>query len=206
MRLPADRPAAAPPATTTWVARDAVFPGIVNGLAAVAYAAASSFVPLWAREVGLQNSGLFFIVFAGTIVLVRPLAGRVSDRGDRRITVLPGLFLCGLAMVVLAAFASVGGILAAGAVFGVAWGLLIPGITAFALDRSPGGRRGASMGTFTAFVDLGIGGGAYLIGALVDGFGYRNAFALVSIPGFVACVAFAIGARPSRPAEAVIGD
>lgn len=194
-----DRPEHPPATGGPLVSREAIFPGVVNGLAGMAYAACSSFVPLWALSLGRRDSSLFFIVFAGTIVLVRPMTGRMSDRRGRRLTIVPGLFLCGAAMLELAVFASWGGIVAAGFTFGLAWGLLIPGLTAFTLDRAPEGRRGSAMGTFTAFVDLGIGGGAWVIGAVVDGLGYRSTFALVSVPAFLGCALFIWGTRPRAP-------
>ena len=201
-RIHDDRPAEPPASPPPLISREALFPGVVNGLAATAYAAASSFVPLWALRVGMMNSGLFFLIFAGCIVAVRPFTGRMSDRRGRRFTVIPGLFLCGAAMLVLPLAPSRAGILAAGATFGLAWGLLIPGITAFALDRAPEAERGSAMGTFTAFVDLGIGGGAWLIGALVQAFGYRTSFVLISLLPFSAFVLFTVRTRAVAPAPA----
>ena len=204
-RIHDDRPSVARLPEGPLLAREALFPGVVNGLAAVAYAVASSFVPLWALHVGLRNSGVFFLVFAGTIVAVRPVAGRLSDTRGRRVTCIPGLFLCGVSMLVLAAIPSVFGILMAGGILGLAWGALVPGLTAFTLDRVPETRRGSTMGTFTAFVDLGIGGGAWIIGALVDAFDFRPTFVLASLPCFAGAILFTWLTRPATaPTGAVV--
>jgi predicted MFS family arabinose efflux permease len=63
---------------------------------------------------------------------------------------------------------------------GTAFSLLYPSLSLVVVTRVPEARRGAALGTFTGFFDLGVGLGAPLAGAAAALGGYSAAFWLAS--------------------------
>jgi predicted MFS family arabinose efflux permease len=66
---------------------------------------------------------------------------------------------------------------------GAAFSLLYPSLSLIVVDRVPENRRGAALGTFTAFFDAGVGLGAPLAGVAAAISDYEGAFL------FAACAA-----------------
>jgi predicted MFS family arabinose efflux permease len=63
---------------------------------------------------------------------------------------------------------------------GTAFSLLYPSLSLVVVNQVPEGRRGAALGTFTGFFDLGVGLGAPLAGIAAALGGYPAAFWLGS--------------------------
>ncbi|HEU4945466.1 MAG TPA: MFS transporter, partial [Solirubrobacterales bacterium] len=89
-----------------------------------------------------------------------------------------------------------------------AFSLLYPSLSLIVVGRVPETRRGAALGTFTAFFDAGIGFGAPLAGLMAALISYEGAFlfsaaiALVSM----ATIAFAISSRGRTALSGALGD
>ncbi|HEV8116319.1 MAG TPA: MFS transporter [Acidimicrobiales bacterium] len=180
----------------------AVGPGLVLMTTGMGYASITGFSSLYGRSVGLEDAGLLYAAFALTIIGVRLVAGRLADTIGRVATALPGLVLAAAGLGVLAllqrpAFAFIGV-----AAFGAGFALIFPALMAFTVDRVEDHERGEALGSFTAFMDLGSGGGAYLIGAIADRAGFGWAYgtpALLCLAGAVllAVIAQTVGAERS---------
>jgi len=52
-------------------------------------------------ETGYRNPGIFFTVFAVTLILVRAFAGKLSDKKGRKFVILPGMILIACGLLVL---------------------------------------------------------------------------------------------------------
>jgi MFS family permease len=80
---------------------------------------------------------------------------------------------------------------------GVAFSLLYPSLSLIVIERVPETRRGAALGTFTAFFDAGVGLGAPIAGLIAALASYESAF-LASAAIALACsatIALAVSAR-----------
>jgi predicted MFS family arabinose efflux permease len=84
---------------------------------------------------------------------------------------------------------------------GGAFALLLPSLALIALEDVPIERRGATMGTLTAFFDLGVGVGAPLAGAVAASWSYGGAFWVAAVFA-LGLTAISIGAARKRPAPA----
>ena len=62
------------------------------------------------------------------------------------------------------------------AAFGAGFALVFPALMAFTVERVDDHERGEVLGSFTAFMDIGQGGGAYLIGFIADWSGFGAAY------------------------------
>jgi len=167
------------------IAREAVRPGSALALGSLGYATVASFVVLHLDQRGLGHGAVVFGVFATMVVLTRLAAGDLPDRiGPARVAI-------GAALVEAAGLATLGvahslAVAVAGAMaMGAAFSLLYPALLLIVVDRVAETRRGAALGTFTAFFDAGIGFGAPLAGIAAALSSYEGAFL------FASCVALA---------------
>jgi MFS family permease len=179
------------------IAREAIRPGTALALASLGYATVASFVVLHLDARGVGHGATVFGAFATMVVLTRLIGGDLPDRvGPARVaTAAAAVEAIGLTTMALAqSFAvAVAGALAMGAAFS----LLYPSLSLIVVSRVPETRRGAALGTFTAFFDAGIGFGAPLAGVAAALAGYEGAFLLSAAIALVAMttIALAISTR-----------
>jgi predicted MFS family arabinose efflux permease len=72
------------------------------------------------------------------------------------------------------------GLFAGVSIFAVGSALAFPALMMLALRGTPPSQRGAIIGTFTAFVDLGFGIGPATLGVVSEAFGYLGLFLTAS--------------------------
>jgi MFS family permease len=135
------------------------------------YGATVSFTTLYAEELGLASAGWFFSLYSVGQSLARPVAGRAFDRRGPAPVTAVSLALLGLAYLMLGGWKTELAFLGAAGVLGVGMGALIPALHAMAVNVVPPERRGAANATLFSAIDLGIGVGSYVLGALADAVG-----------------------------------
>ena len=79
---------------------------------------------------------------------------------------------------------------------GAAFSLLYPSLSLIVVSRVSDTRRGAALGTFTAFFDAGVGLGAPLAGAMAALTSYEGAFFLSAAIALVSAATIALAVRP----------
>ena len=158
------------------VPRPALRPGLALGLASTGYAAMASFVVLHLDASGVGGGAAVFTTFTAAVVAARLLGGRLPDRlGPRPCAIAAGACASlGLLLIAIAgsSLAALGGAL----MLGTGFSLLYPALALLVVERVPEHRRGAALGAFTAFFDIGLGLGAPLAGLVVSFGGYPAAF------------------------------
>lgn len=184
------------------IAREAVRPGVALALASLGYATVASFVVLHLDARGVGHGATVFGAFATMVVLTRLIGGDLPDRvGPLRVAIAAaaveavGLVTMGLAGNLTVAIV---GALAMGAAFS----LLYPSLSLIVVSRVPETRRGAALGTFTAFFDAGIGLGAPLAGVAAVLAGYEGAFLFSAAIALAAMATIALAVSSRRPALA----
>jgi len=160
----------------TLIERNSLLPGLGLALGTMGYAAVAAFLVLHLDERGIGHGAGVFAAFAGTVVLARVFGGGLPDRiGPVPCIIGAGIIeSVGLVAIMLAHSlpVAIGGGLAMGAAFS----LLLPSLALLVVNRVPESRRGAAMGTFTAFFDVGIGVGSVAAGFAASIGGYPAAF------------------------------
>jgi MFS family permease len=162
------------------IARESLRPGIALSLATVGYAAMASFIVLDLDANGTGHGAAAFTALAVTVVLTRLVGGDLPDRiGPLRCAAgAAAIEVVGLVLIAVATSLPVA---LAGAVgMGAAFSLIYPSLSLVVVDSVPESRRGAALGTFTAFFDIGVGLGGPLAGLAVSLAGYSAAFWLAS--------------------------
>jgi MFS family permease len=168
--------------------------------------ATTAFVPLYARELGIENSGAYFAVSAVISILASIVLGRQFDRGSRGLWSLLGfgLSLMGLAFILWATGIEM--LVLGGGVYALGFSILSTILLAVAIDRADPTRPGAAMATFSAAYQLGMGLGAPISGWLIETFGYGGMYlgTMITVGGGLLLTAINWTAL-RRPAAAMVG-
>ncbi|MGX5690660.1 MFS transporter [Arcticibacter tournemirensis] len=142
---------------------------LVTFLSYMGYGVLLTLVPDWADHLGIANKGLFFMTFTISSLLIRFVAGKVSDQYGRVKVIIVALFILGVAFILIGYATSVGMLLVASVVYGIATGVLSPATNAWTADLSHPDRRGKAMATMYIALEAGIG-----LGALFAGWIYQD--------------------------------
>ncbi len=174
------------------IAREAVRPGSALALASIGYATVAAFVVLHLDARGIGHGATVFGAFASMVVLTRLLGGDLPDRiGPARVAT--GAALVEMAgLIVIATASSLIVALAGALAMGAAFSLLYPSLSLIVVDRVPVNRRGAALGTFTAFFDAGVGFGAPLAGVAAALTDYEGAFLFAACAAAVCATTIAV--------------
>jgi MFS family permease len=162
--------------------------GVVTLISYMPYGAILTVIPDWSEHLGIANKGMFFMVFTIASLLIRFVAGKVSDRHGRVNVIRVGIAIIALSLVV-AGFGTTSFVLMAGAVlFGIGSGIASPAINAWTVDLSDPQYRGKAVATMYISLEAGIGLGALLAGAY-----YQDVLARIPVSLFI-CGAIALTA------------
>lgn len=153
----------------------------LGGLVFFAYGGVLTLIPLYARELGLQNeTSLFFMIFAAIIVVTRPLIGRIFDRLGSDYTVYPGLISFFIGMILLSRISTLTGLLGAALLLGFGFGALSPAFQTLAIQRAPSSRAGVATATYFWSLDINVGLAAILLSLVAEACGYRFMYGIVN--------------------------
>jgi MFS family permease len=182
--------------------RAALHPGLLVLIAMLGFGGFGAFAALYARELGIHRPGLVFALFGGVIVLVRAVGRKLPDAlGPLRMLVVS--FIClaaGLAMI--GAWHSTVGLMTGTIVFASGQALAYPSAVLLAMNAASTEERAAVVGSVGAFIDVALGLGAVVLGAVASVWGYRGAFLVASALALSGMLALAPLRRSERiPAE-----
>lgn len=165
-----------------FVAKEAIPPSLIGGLVFFAYGGIITFIPLYAKSLGLSSeTSIFFAVFAAVIVLTRPVVGRIFDAHGADFTVYPGYIFFAVGMIVFSQAAGVIGLLVAAAMLGVGFGALSPAFQTMAVRSVPLARSGVATATYFWSLDISVGLAAVLLGFVVSALGYAMLYGIVGV-------------------------
>jgi predicted MFS family arabinose efflux permease len=157
---------------------------------AVVYGGIVSFITIYVMYGVIKNAGTFFLVYALTLLLVRPIAGKTFDKnGPLKIMAL-GFISISMAFVLL--FIAKGNtlFLLSAVSMGIGFGIVHPTAMAMAINRVKPYRRGAANATIMSAFDLGIGLGSIFLGILSDQTGMSYMYLTCSLIILIPLVMF----------------
>jgi len=195
--------AKAPAALKTLLEKRALPPSLMMFFVAFSYAAIISFLALYGQLRQVNDIGLFFIVYAISIAVSRPILGRLADRHGYGIVIIPGLILCNLTLVIIFLAHTLPVFILAGVVYGVGFGAVQPTTQALSVSYVPPERRGAATATYFLFLDLGLGLGSVLWGFVAQYLGYELMYLTVIIPSTLALVVYLLFARQAKSQQSL---
>ena len=168
---------------------------------AVPYGMTSSYMAIYAKEIGVEHgAGLFFTVQAAGLIVSRLLSGKLVDKGLITHTIVRGIFIAFLgavgegALSLVAAWnMSIGYMLYFLSAFllGYGFGTIFPAFNTLFINMAPHSRRATANATYLTGWDVGIGAGM-LLGGTLSITGYADSFIFGAILVAAALVYFRI--------------
>ncbi|MBR1780362.1 MAG: MFS transporter [Oscillospiraceae bacterium] len=159
---------------------DAVPASVICLVFLLTWGALENFLSKFAAEHGLPSGGVFFLITAVMLVLVRLTVGRLADKKGEGIFV----YTCNAAMfaafLLLALVPNAVTFYLSAVLAGYAFGGIEPALQSMAVHIAPPERRGSANSTFLCAYDIGLGGGGGIAGVLIAGVGYKMMFLIVS--------------------------
>lgn len=146
----------------------------------VAYGGITTFVPLFSDSIKV-NSGVFFLTYAATLALIRPIAGKITDRYGETFIILPSLVITVAALIMLSLSTGSLGILLSAMLFSIGFGSAQPALQVAAIRLARIDRIGAANATLSTASDLGIGLGAIILGQVSQFMSYRTLFTVSAV-------------------------
>lgn len=165
-----------------FVEKKALPVSIMAMMVSFAYASIMSFISTYSASKNLlAYASLFFIVFAISMMSLRPLTGKIYDRKGPSYVIYPALALFAVGLILLSQINSLIGFMLAAIFIGMGFGSAQPCLQTLAIQRAAPQRIGHATSTFFTFYDLGIAFGSILLGILITAQGYSMSYILCAV-------------------------
>ena len=179
------------------VSRHAVVPAVIIMLVMMSFSLFNGFMVPFGAELGIGNIGLFFTVFAGAMLVVRPVSGTLSDKLGIQKVLIPAIALFSVSYLLIGNAAAMPLILAGALLAAVGFGTANPLTQALSVQTEPRERRSVASNTLYIGMDIGFFMGPLLGGIIRDLAGnYRSVILFGSAPLAIALVIFLAAWKP----------
>jgi predicted MFS family arabinose efflux permease len=155
--------------------RKIVVPAVTSFMQTFVFGALAAFFPLYAIQCGVTNPGLFFSANAAMIIAARVVGGRILDAYDKEKIIPIFIVISMIAMFILSFSTTLPMFISSGLLWGIGGAFFYPASMAYALEYAQSS-GGTAIGTFQAFMDLGMALGPLAMGLIIPLTGYRMMF------------------------------
>lgn len=148
----------------------------------IAYSGIVSFINSYAMEKHLTKAAsFFFVVYAIVLFLSRPIAGKIFDARGENVVVYPAFifFAMSLFLVSIANHSII--LLLAGIFLALGYGTIMSCMQSIVGIIAPPQKLGLAISTFFIFMDAGMGVGPYILGLIVEQFGFTKMYVVIAI-------------------------
>ncbi len=123
-------------------------------------------LPLYVKGLGMEafHVGMLLATFAIMFIIIQLPSGALSDKIGRLVPTIGGLSLGVVSLVILPSLTAFPLLAMAMALYGIAYGMLFPSISALIADHTIPEERGLATGIFHALLTAGVAIGAPVIG------------------------------------------
>lgn len=145
-----------------------------------------AFAVLYGIEIGIKNSGIFFLFLAVGLILSRINSGRMVDKGHLHTVMQIALGLITAGFLCFAVFRNIYAFCFAAFIIGLGYGSLFPALQTIYVNMAPASKRGTANSTYLTGFDVGIGIGMLVGAIIVENFGFPAMYLFSAGSCFVA--------------------
>lgn len=149
-------------------ARPAISSGIALALLAMPFSCMGAYVVLYGYTYGIQDMGIFFVIYALCLLFTRPLFGNLADRFGTPPILILGIACFATSFFLLSIADSLSGFIVAAVVSSAGFGCCAPLLQSRGLASVPEAYRGSASNTVFTGLDIGMLIGPIAGGAIVD--------------------------------------
>ena len=165
------------------IAKEALVPASVLFFMSMGFTTIGSFLIVFAGRQGVNsNIGLFFTVYALTLMFTRPTVGKLTDKYGLVKVAIPAIFFTGFSFFLISISTSLPMFLLAAFVNAFGYGACQPALQSLTMKSVTKERRGAGSSTNFVGMDLGTLVGPTLAGTSAQSFGYESMWRFMIIP------------------------
>lgn len=169
-----------------FIAKEAIPVAIVMMLIGVTYAAILTYLQAFAVERNLVTAAsYFFIFYAVSSLVTRPIAGRLMDDKNENVVVYPAFIFLIISFAMLMFSFDGWVLLIAGIALGIGYGNLSSSMQAIAIKVSPSTKYGLATSTYFIGLDIGIGFGPSFLGLFTHMITYSQLYGIMAILGII---------------------
>ncbi len=163
-------------------------PMLITCIFGLSWGSFLQFLPLLVERRELGSAGLVYTVYGISIILSRLTVGRRLDSIDRnKVLVLSTLMMvAGMGLFAVATMQLE--LFVAAALVAYGSGIIHPALIAIHVERSAPEARGHAIAVFYLGFDLGIGMGAWILGLVLQGYGFVGLYGVAAVAGIVVAV------------------
>ncbi|MEQ1446932.1 MFS transporter [Acinetobacter schindleri] len=155
---------------------------LVALLTAFAYSSITSFITVFAETKQLlAYVSLFFIVFALSMLLVRPWVGKFYDSKGPDAVIYPSLIFFALGLLLVTLVNNQWMLWLSAVFIGIGYGSLFPCLQTLAIQAVEKQRMGHAISTFFTLFDLGLAVGSVMMGIFIAHWGYETTYMLCAM-------------------------
>lgn len=160
--------------------RRVLIPAFLILFVGVAAGGIMSYMSLYAIEKNFEHVGLFFFLIAVAGFIVRFFSGSLFDKYGTSVILIPGGILALVGLCVLYMAQANMTFFVAAILYGLGFGAIFPTIQTWCLNLVEEHEHEGAMASFFNMFDIGIGGGAILLGLVATNYSYQALY-LVAI-------------------------
>lgn len=187
----------------TFIDTKVVFIAAIAFIMGLAYSSVLSFLASYVETIDLVSiSSFFFVVYALVITVTRPMAGRIFDRYGENSVMYPSYFFLAVGLFVLSITTSSWELLFSGALIGLGYGTFMSNGQAVSLHLEKDiSRIGVALSTYFVGLDLGIGVGPYLLGALRNFVDFKQMYLMTAALPIICAVLYKLFYKGAKTEE-----
>lgn len=150
------------------------------------YSGILSFITAYATEIHLiEAASFFFLVYSIVLLISRPITGKLLDTKGDNFVIYPAIISFTIGLLILSQSYNSFTFLLASVFIALGFGTMQTCFQAVAIKESPQHRVGLATSTFLICMDLGVGMGPFLLGAIIPMFGFRGLYLTSAIVVFL---------------------
>lgn len=124
---------------------------------------------------------MFFLTYAATLALSRPISGKLSDRYGQTFVIVPALVITISALIALSLSTGLFGVLVSAVLYGIGFGSAQPALQAATIRLAHSDRKGVANASLLTATDLGIVLGAIMLGWVSQYTSYQVLFMVSAV-------------------------
>lgn len=177
----------------SFIEKKVAFISSIGFLIGLAYSSVLAFLSIYAGQLGLESAGaFFFVVYALSVTLTRPMTGRLFDSKGADSVMYPSFIFLALGLFLLSVTFNSVMLLVAGALVGLGYGTFMSNGQAVCLKTVDQSRIGVALSTYFIGLDLGLGVGPYSLGALHSVLNYQGIYIFCGIIPIIVTVLYRV--------------
>lgn len=148
------------------------FPAVLNLLMSVTYGGILGFLALFGEEKHLDQIGLFFLFIAFTVLIIRPISGRIFDRKGPFLVLVPGALIVVASLLILSYSNTLPFVLISALLYGLGFGAIQPTTQAWMLREASPEQHSTANSLYYNSIDLGVALGSMMLGIVASASNY----------------------------------